>query len=87
MMNLIGLSEMPASAALIFGASGELVVDDHDPVFAGRDADVPAGAGEHVDRSGDFRRLHFDFAVIGLLGEGGAGGEREKDGDQFSHER
>jgi hypothetical protein len=43
-----------------------LVVDHENRVHPGRDADVAAGAGQHVHGVGKLRRSHLDLGEIGL---------------------
>ena len=58
-----------------------LAVDHEDAVGAGRDADVAAGAGQHLDAFGELLGLDLDLAEI-LLGDGGEGREGGEGGGE-----
>ena len=49
------------------GQRRELVVNQHDAVFAHRGGDISARAFQHVDVSGNFGDLNLDFGKILLL--------------------
>ena len=77
MMNLIAVRDAIQSLNDLRGERGILIVDDDDAILTGRDADVSAGALEHVYRAGDLRDLDLDFAEI-LLREDGRGEARHR---------
>ena len=72
----------------LVGQRRELIVDDQDAVLAGRDADVAARAGQHVDRTGDVLGGDLDGREVLLRrgrrgeesGRGHGGGKRQATG-------
>ena len=63
----------------------ELVVDDDDAVLAGRDADVAARTGQHVDRAGHRLGLDLDLAEVLVLGKRGSGEEERSEENSLAH--
>jgi len=63
----------------------ELVIDDHDAVFADRDADVASRSLQHIHGSGDLLDLDLHFAEITFLSDERHSEEGQGHGDQVAH--